>query len=194
MCVRPHVDEELDKRKHVYRGIDSVLVSSLIQFIFDHEHWKQAVKSGRANISDCSRRLRRVFECCIFSSTWFVHLPLFHSVTTTEPLFWKAFSSLYRCVRSGRQRRVSKYWVDGVSRWMQSRSFICYKVTHSWPQFSSEWVFIFLSVSSTVSAAQGFMSTSSQRRCKVQDPEVPENGSDGSPQTWTIISETYTPQ
>ncbi|KAG8214591.1 DNA mismatch repair protein mutS [Butyriboletus roseoflavus] len=25
MCVRPHVDEELDKRKHVYRGIDSVL-------------------------------------------------------------------------------------------------------------------------------------------------------------------------
>ncbi|KAF9221022.1 hypothetical protein BS17DRAFT_713109 [Gyrodon lividus] len=24
-CVRPHVDEELDKRKHVYRGIDSVL-------------------------------------------------------------------------------------------------------------------------------------------------------------------------
>lgn len=27
MCVRPHVDEELDKRKHVYRGIDSILVS-----------------------------------------------------------------------------------------------------------------------------------------------------------------------
>ncbi|KAH7885327.1 DNA mismatch repair protein MutS [Phlebopus sp. FC_14] len=25
VCVRPHVDEELDKRKHVYRGIDSVL-------------------------------------------------------------------------------------------------------------------------------------------------------------------------
>lgn len=27
VCVRPHIDEELDKRKHVYRGIDSVLVS-----------------------------------------------------------------------------------------------------------------------------------------------------------------------
>ncbi|KIJ64516.1 hypothetical protein HYDPIDRAFT_40260 [Hydnomerulius pinastri MD-312] len=25
VCIRPHVDEELDKRKHVYRGIDSVL-------------------------------------------------------------------------------------------------------------------------------------------------------------------------
>ncbi|KAF9242539.1 muts domain V-domain-containing protein [Melanogaster broomeanus] len=25
VCVRPHVDEELDKRKHIYRGIDSVL-------------------------------------------------------------------------------------------------------------------------------------------------------------------------
>ncbi|KAG9315778.1 DNA mismatch repair protein mutS [Chiua virens] len=25
MCVRPHVDEELDQRKHVYRGIDSIL-------------------------------------------------------------------------------------------------------------------------------------------------------------------------
>ncbi|KIK91641.1 hypothetical protein PAXRUDRAFT_796689 [Paxillus rubicundulus Ve08.2h10] len=25
VCIRPHVDEELDQRKHVYRGIDSVL-------------------------------------------------------------------------------------------------------------------------------------------------------------------------
>ncbi|KAG6377088.1 muts domain V-domain-containing protein [Boletus reticuloceps] len=25
VCVRPHIDEELDKRKHIYRGIDSVL-------------------------------------------------------------------------------------------------------------------------------------------------------------------------
>ena len=27
VCVRPHIDEELDNRKHVYNGIDSVLVS-----------------------------------------------------------------------------------------------------------------------------------------------------------------------
>lgn len=28
VCVRPHIDEELDNRKHVYNGIDSVLVSA----------------------------------------------------------------------------------------------------------------------------------------------------------------------
>lgn len=27
VCVRPHIDEELDNRKHVYNGIDAVLVS-----------------------------------------------------------------------------------------------------------------------------------------------------------------------
>jgi hypothetical protein len=27
VCVRPHIDEELDNRKHVYSGIDAVLVS-----------------------------------------------------------------------------------------------------------------------------------------------------------------------
>jgi len=25
VCVRPHIDEELDNRKHVYNGIDAVL-------------------------------------------------------------------------------------------------------------------------------------------------------------------------
>jgi DNA mismatch repair protein MSH5 len=29
VCVRPHIDEELDNRKHVYSGIDAVLVSEL---------------------------------------------------------------------------------------------------------------------------------------------------------------------
>jgi DNA mismatch repair protein MSH5 len=28
VCVRPHIDEELDNRKHVYNGIDAVLVSA----------------------------------------------------------------------------------------------------------------------------------------------------------------------
>jgi DNA mismatch repair protein MSH5 len=28
VCVRPNIDEELDNRKHVYHGIDSVLVRS----------------------------------------------------------------------------------------------------------------------------------------------------------------------
>lgn len=28
VCVRPGIDEELDNRKHVYHGIDSVLVSA----------------------------------------------------------------------------------------------------------------------------------------------------------------------
>jgi DNA mismatch repair protein MSH5 len=27
VCVRQHIDEELDNRKHVYNGIDTVLVS-----------------------------------------------------------------------------------------------------------------------------------------------------------------------
>jgi hypothetical protein len=27
VCIRPHIDEELDNRKHVYNGIDAVLVS-----------------------------------------------------------------------------------------------------------------------------------------------------------------------
>lgn len=27
VCIRPHVDEELDNRKHLYNGIDAVLVS-----------------------------------------------------------------------------------------------------------------------------------------------------------------------
>lgn len=26
ICIRPHIDEELDNRKHVYNGIDAVLV------------------------------------------------------------------------------------------------------------------------------------------------------------------------
>lgn len=26
ICVRPHIDEELDQRKHVYAGLDAVLV------------------------------------------------------------------------------------------------------------------------------------------------------------------------
>lgn len=26
VCVRPHVDEDLDKLKHIYNGIDTVLV------------------------------------------------------------------------------------------------------------------------------------------------------------------------
>ncbi|KAK7469304.1 hypothetical protein VKT23_003788 [Stygiomarasmius scandens] len=29
LCVRPHIDEELDKRKHIYHGIDSVLLARL---------------------------------------------------------------------------------------------------------------------------------------------------------------------
>lgn len=29
--MRPNIDEELDNRKHVYHGIDSVLVSNDIQ-------------------------------------------------------------------------------------------------------------------------------------------------------------------
>lgn len=29
VCVRPHIDEELDNRKHVYNGIDAVLVSEM---------------------------------------------------------------------------------------------------------------------------------------------------------------------
>jgi len=28
VCVRPHIDEELDNRKHIYNGIDAVLVSN----------------------------------------------------------------------------------------------------------------------------------------------------------------------
>jgi len=28
VCVRPNIDEDLDNRKHVYHGIDSVLVNS----------------------------------------------------------------------------------------------------------------------------------------------------------------------
>lgn len=27
VCIRPHIDEELDNRKHLYNGIDAVLVS-----------------------------------------------------------------------------------------------------------------------------------------------------------------------
>jgi hypothetical protein len=27
ICVKPHIDEDLDNRKHVYAGIDDVLVS-----------------------------------------------------------------------------------------------------------------------------------------------------------------------
>jgi hypothetical protein len=30
VCIRPHIDEELDNRKHVYHGIDSVLVGHII--------------------------------------------------------------------------------------------------------------------------------------------------------------------
>jgi hypothetical protein len=31
VCVRPHIDEELDNRKHVYHGINSVLVGRIQQ-------------------------------------------------------------------------------------------------------------------------------------------------------------------
>ena len=27
VCVRPHIDEDLDNRKHLYNGVDAVLVS-----------------------------------------------------------------------------------------------------------------------------------------------------------------------
>jgi DNA mismatch repair protein MSH5 len=29
VCVRPHIDEDLDNRKHLYNGVDAVLVSEL---------------------------------------------------------------------------------------------------------------------------------------------------------------------
>ena len=32
ICVRPHLDDELDYRKHVYHGIDDILVSSSTNF------------------------------------------------------------------------------------------------------------------------------------------------------------------
>lgn len=30
VCVRPHVDEDLDELKHIYHGIDAVLVCFII--------------------------------------------------------------------------------------------------------------------------------------------------------------------
>ena len=32
VCVRPHIDDDLDNRKHIYHGIDSVLVR--LRYIF----------------------------------------------------------------------------------------------------------------------------------------------------------------
>jgi DNA mismatch repair protein MSH5 len=46
VCVRPHIDEDLDNRKHLYNGVDAVLVSKLPsadQIPF--QHWANAAQS-----------------------------------------------------------------------------------------------------------------------------------------------------
>ena len=49
VCVRPHLDEELDNRKHIYNGIDSVLVGSLHQLAWIRGIQLAALVQGRGS-------------------------------------------------------------------------------------------------------------------------------------------------
>lgn len=67
--MRAQIDEELDNRKHVYHGIDSVLVSC--EFLIAETHIDVccvSVQSSRTNLANCARTLHNVPQCGIFSS------------------------------------------------------------------------------------------------------------------------------
>jgi hypothetical protein len=63
VCVRPGIDEELDKKKHVYHGIDSILVSLVLG----------SRRSGQQTKEENSSRMSHIKFRGRFQETWLCH-------------------------------------------------------------------------------------------------------------------------
>ena len=75
VCVRPHIDDDLDNRKHIYHGIDSVLVCLryifvLINVQLSFFYSALLVQRSGTNFCHCAPRFCEVSECRLLSSTW----------------------------------------------------------------------------------------------------------------------------
>jgi len=111
VCIRPHIDEELDNRKHVYHGIDSVLVSSRI-----------------SNLSTLTRPLyqstvaEQICERMPYdyaSSLNVVYFPQLGSSCRSSGRVLTVFqdsSSAYQCWMNGARKREIGPLMDGVFR------------------------------------------------------------------------------
>ena len=63
VCVRPRIDDELDNLKHIYSGLDSVLVGLLGVVAAFYAYSLFPVQSRAASFHDHSGRLCGIVEC-----------------------------------------------------------------------------------------------------------------------------------
>lgn len=70
VCIWPHIDEELDNRKHVYHSIDSILVGHVHEAPYvGTDASSFPVYRCRTNLQKDAHRLCFIFKCCLLSPT-----------------------------------------------------------------------------------------------------------------------------
>lgn len=101
--MRPHIDEDLDRMKHIYHGIDGVLVryhQSLITIGTTTE--LEPVQSGGASVGRCTSGLYRYIKRRLLSSTGSVIWDLTCQRELAHPAA-QVSSYAYRCAMNGKR-------------------------------------------------------------------------------------------
>jgi hypothetical protein len=143
VCVRPQIDEELDNRKHVYHGIDSVLVILLschlkcLCLCFETKCYL-SVQRSRPTLSKYSAWLCVLVECRVFSTAWWASCKF--SLGLTSWLVNRIFDMRTNARPMERWRRHPSAWQLELSS--ESCPFLSPNVVayYGLPQFSSEYV------------------------------------------------------
>lgn len=89
--MRPGIDEELDKKKHVYHGIDSILVS---------RDWGTRRFSQQAKDEETSSRMLHIKFRGRFQGTWQCHSMLFTSHSWVR-IFFDLLNSWHVLIQKG---------------------------------------------------------------------------------------------
>lgn len=164
VCVRPHIDEELDNRKHVYHGIDSVLVGHIIYECFRIDGF--SLKSTVAE-QICEKIPSGYEYASSLNVVYFPQLGMSCHTSRTVLIPFQDFSSVYQCWTSGVQKQVFNRSMDGVSRY-ESLSNGMIRITELLSFHPSALFFVSECWSPDRDVAH--MSISSHKRCTVSGP------------------------